>query len=55
MHTARCSAALVESLDALVVARAHLRHAGLENADLAVAEQLLLGVLESAHVRGWQS
>lgn len=55
VHTARAGAALVDSLDALVAARGHLRHAGLENADLAVAEQLLLGVLEGAHVRGWNS
>lgn len=55
VHTARCSAALLESLDALAAAREHLRHAGLENTDLIVAEQLLLGVLEAAHAHGWKS
>lgn len=53
VHSARATAALVESLASLQAAQGHLRQCGLTSPDVAVAEQLVLGVLEGVHRHGW--
>ncbi len=53
VHSARATAALVESLAGLQAAQGHLRQCGLTSPDVAVAEQLVLGVLEGVHRHGW--
>lgn len=53
VHSARATAALVESLARLQAAQGDLRQSGLSSPDLAVAEQLVLGVLEGVHRHGW--
>lgn len=53
VHGARATAALLESLTSLDAAEDHLRRCGVGSPDLAIARQLVLGVLDGVHRRGW--
>lgn len=53
VHGARATAALVDSLTSLEAAEDHLRRCGVGSPDLAIVKQLLLGVLDGVHLRGW--
>lgn len=55
VHSARATAALLESLESLEAAEDHLRRCGVGSPDLAIARQLVLGVLDGVHRRGWAS